>query len=182
MTLNEFEIEAEVNKVFHELNPQDITALIYLGVGVPTYGRIFQIGALYGGSAIALGLASGAFSVIVDNFSYTPEAGPEKSTEEVLHRNLELAGVTAEIRNMDSMDLTAPEKEFDLCFLDGNHDYEYIAHDLETIGPSCRVVALHDWDDPRFPGVMQAAKEFLARHPKYYFSYALGHVGVLRRS
>lgn len=39
-----------------------------------------------------------------------------------------------------------PESFFDLCLIDGNHDFHYVTSDLRTYGPLSSFIAMHDID------------------------------------
>ena len=55
---------------------------------------------------------------------------------------------------------------FDMAFIDGDHSYEAVKKDLESVRPNMAprsVILCHDADTPSFPGVRQAIDEFCNR-------------------
>lgn len=49
----------------------------------------------------------------------------------------------------------------DMCFIDGNHDYEACADDIEYWFPRTRkLMCGHDYNHPEYPGVQKAVKEY----------------------
>jgi len=54
--------------------------------------------------------------------------------------------------------------ELDFVYIDGNHNYEYVKSDIENYSKKIRkggVLAGHDYNDPRHPGVTKAVHEFI---------------------
>ena len=43
----------------------------------------------------------------------------------------------------DSLEFV-PERNFDFCFIDGNHHYEYVEHDYENMKKHCKILGFHD--------------------------------------
>mmetsp|Transcript_20630 Transcript_20630/g.47309 ORF Transcript_20630/g.47309 Transcript_20630/m.47309 type:complete len:334 (-) Transcript_20630:91-1092(-) len=53
------------------------------------------------------------------------------------------------------------ETHVDLCFIDGDHSYDGVHHDVETLHSSCKYVMLHDVVDRDCPGVRQQWAELI---------------------
>jgi len=142
--------------------------LAELAEGVPAGGHIVEIGALYGGMTIVMGVANpGARITSIDNFSWTPpgyEARP--ASREEMERNLAEFGVRAEIIEGDSREIgKAWDEPIDLLWIDGGHSYEYVRKDLKNFAPHAHVVALHDFDNKFWPDIRQAVEDFLTVNP-----------------
>jgi len=59
--------------------------------------------------------------------------------------------------------------ELDFVYIDGNHNYEYVKSDMENYYPKLRkggILAGHDYDDPRHPGVTKAVLKFIKNDTK----------------
>jgi len=52
-----------------------------------------------------------------------------------------------------------PNKKYDLCFIDGDHDYIGVKADLMICKEKCDVIVCHDYNDPNLPGVTKAINE-----------------------
>jgi hypothetical protein len=57
---------------------------------------------------------------------------------------------------------------FDLAFIDGDHVAPAVRHDLESVRPHARMIAVHDITEPNFPGVTQVWNEFRAEFADQY--------------
>lgn len=67
----------------------------------------------------------------------------------------------------DNADALQVERGLDVLFIDGDHSYAGVLHDLETHGPKVNsggLILCHDADTPSFPGVRQAIDEYCDRH------------------
>lgn len=56
-------------------------------------------------------------------------------------------------------------KQFDMVFVDANHDYSHVKADTKTalaVGPSC--IVWHDYNNPMEPGVMKYLSELAQDH------------------
>jgi hypothetical protein len=60
-------------------------------------------------------------------------------------------------------------RHFDLCFIDGNHSYEWVKRDYENVGQYCGICAFHDIVDPWCPGVVQFWNEIKSQHKHIEF-------------
>lgn len=59
-----------------------------------------------------------------------------------------------------------PMQQFDVLFIDGDHSYEVVMHNLLTCGEQVMkggLILCHDADTPSFPGVRQAIDEYCNR-------------------
>lgn len=118
---------------------------------------VLEIGSAYGYSAVAMALV-GARVVAID-----PHSWLDSRAQMDLH--LMAYGVTAqvEIRQGYSFDelprLAAEGRQFDLVWIDGDHEAPTVAHDVEWARKLLRptgTLACHDYDELTCPGVRQA--------------------------
>ena len=128
--------------------------------------RVLEVGSAYGFSAVVMALGGAESVLTVDPHTYCP------NSLEVLTANLEAYRATNVAVRVDTFFNVAPELlpqvSFDLIFLDGDHSYETVKHDvtwawnmLEPDG----VLACHDYDEDCCPGVRQALDEFFFSGP-----------------
>lgn len=117
---------------------------------------IVEIGAFYGGSTALLCLARPDADVIsFDNFTHHDHPSAVR-----LKDNLAKAGVTNHtLREGSSLDVKW-DRPIDLLFIDGDHGYEAVIHDLKTFAPYTDYLLMHD---VHLPGVARAVKEYLSR-------------------
>jgi len=52
----------------------------------------------------------------------------------------------------------------DLCFIDGDHSYDGVHHDVQALHSSCKYMMLHDVIDRDCPGVRQQWQELIAEN------------------
>lgn len=67
---------------------------------------------------------------------------------------LDIHLITGDSKNafiVDKVRELCPPRAYDLCFIDGCHDFEYVASDLENYGPMSSYVAMHDIDPRCIP-------------------------------
>lgn len=62
-------------------------------------------------------------------------------------------------------------ERFDLCLIDGDHSYDWVARDFENIGQHARYCAFHDINDFFCPGVRQFYSEIRIGRPCREFLY-----------
>jgi hypothetical protein len=55
----------------------------------------------------------------------------------------------------------------DMLFIDGDHSYEGVRTDLSKSFRVTKMIALHDTDGKKFPGVRKAVFEFLDQNPHW---------------
>ena len=66
-----------------------------------------------------------------------------------------------ELEFADTMKYTRGGQQFDLVFIDGNHDYEHVKNDTElALSWEPKVIAWHDWNVYN-PGVVQFLNEMM---------------------
>lgn len=56
------------------------------------------------------------------------------------------------------------DEELDICYLDGNHAYEYVVHDINCWLPKVKKGGFLCGDDSFNPGVLKAIKEVFGGH------------------
>ena len=156
--------------------------LFHMGIasGQDVLGDVVEIGAWQGRNSIAL--AAGCRSakngkvVVIDHFKGNPGTEdfyrvgrPDLSDLfDNFTNNVSRSGLTEWIevfpKAREDFNRT---KRIRLLFIDGNHSYEAVAADLahfESMLCPGAIVILDDYS-PEFPGVVQAAAEFLSKYP-----------------
>lgn len=118
---------------------------------------ILEIGSAYGYSAVAMALAGGRVDA-VDPHSWL-------SSFDVMLGNLNAYGVVDQVRihRSDSWTvlpmLAEQGRQFDLVWIDGDHEAPTVAHDVAWAVRLLRsggTLACHDYDEVTCPGVRQA--------------------------
>lgn len=131
----------------------------YLFNAAQKYGgqRIVEIGAFKGGSTSLLCLAAPQAHVVsFDIFTHLHGV----PSPELLYENLLKAGVTNHtLIEMDSM-LVKWDEPIDLLFIDGDHEYTHVLHDLQTFSPHAKYMLMHDIQKP---GVSRATREYIGK-------------------
>jgi len=129
-------------------------------------GLIVEIGACYGGSTATLALAAPQALVLsIDTFGWSPvEAMPASAAQ--LLTNMAGAGAgNVAVLPADSHAVGAVwSRPIDLLFVDGGHDDASVRGDLAAFGPHAGTVAVHDYGNPYYADVEQAAADFCADH------------------
>lgn len=71
---------------------------------------------------------------------------------------------------------------FDLVLVDGNHAYDAVRGDIETVLPHTSMLALHDIVDDASPGVRRAWTELRADHGHEFelFEFTAQYAEVLK--
>ncbi len=134
--------------------PHEGRLLYRLAADADPAGVIVEIGSWQGRSTIWLAAGAlagkGAHVVAIDPHVGTGLRAPGTSTEDLLRANLERAGVA---RNVELVVTTSEiavsnwSRPISLLWIDGDHEYDSVARDLELWEPHLRpdaVVALHD--------------------------------------
>jgi precorrin-6B methylase 2 len=151
---------------------------------VPRGGTILEIGALYGGTTAVLALANPSAKVFsIDNFSWTPEGYPRASKDR-FENNMKSIGANNVIAiEGDSKVLISHwERNIDLLWIDGGHDFSNVYSDLYNYSRHSKVIALHDYKNPMWPTVEKAIEIFLRKYEDtWYFSENVEMVAVLRK-
>jgi len=63
---------------------------------------------------------------------------------------------------LSAADSLRDDELIDLCFIDGDHSYEGVHHDVQALHASCKYMMLHDVIDRDCPGVRQQWQELTA--------------------
>ena len=147
-------------------------------------GNIVEIGSFAGRSTTALGLGAkhgrrGAKVYTVDDFSGIAEGdgggelAKHKPSTAQLRKNLDAVGVNGEVQIVQADSEDASKRFAGPCsvlFVDGKHDYQSVARDLDCWLPKVAddgFVVLHDAVSG-FPGVIKAIDERLISRPLEY--------------
>jgi len=157
--------------------------LINLAREVSENGTIVEIGGLYGGTTVVLGLANPkARIIVVDEFSWSPLSNL-KASPALLLSNCNGAGVhNVRVIKGDSREVGKTWKEaIELLWIDGGHSYMFVKSDLDKFGPFAKRIALHDWDNPAWKTIRNAVEDYLKAHPEWKFDHNVEMVAVLER-
>jgi len=157
---------------------------------VPAGGRICEIGCGFGSSATTMAVASpvGVRIDAIDAFEPYDEIAHRGLAKNCIDgsadrfwETLNAYKVAHEVRHIpklsaDAVDDLDPEG-YDMVFIDANHSYEHVKHDMEMMWPRLKpggVMCGHDYTT-RFPGVIQAVNEFVTE-PKVAAGTSLWYV------
>lgn len=143
------------------LTQKEANALAYLAADKD----VLEIGSAYGYSAIVMALAGASSVYAVDPHSWI---GGSYDAMAANVQAYDVASVVT-IRTNDSFtvmpELIAENRLFDLVWIDGDHEYPAVAHDvlmgLKLLKPT-GYLACHDYDEATCPGVRQALDEWKA--------------------
>ena len=64
------------------------------------------------------------------------------------------------------------DQHFDLCFIDGDHNYQGVKTDFENVGQFSTFCAFHDIINHQVPGVIQFWNEIKKQYPYHEFTHA----------
>jgi predicted O-methyltransferase YrrM len=142
-----------------------VSAALILALDIQT---VVEIGAWQGFSSLILGRALAANAIDCEPMLLTVDINPralersKKMTERlpIEHQHVEADSMNFPLK--DHLRGRAPG----LCFIDGNHAYEYCRNDIEICSlllPKWGVMVVHDYSKNGFPGVYLAVNEFLQR-------------------
>lgn len=70
------------------------------------------------------------------------------------------------------------DEELDFCYIDGNHDYEYVLEDIEEWSKKVRkggIVSGHDLYTFKNSGVIEAVEEYTKKHGITYYATEQNH-------
>lgn len=139
------------------LRPSEGKALAELAAGK----RVLEIGSYCGLSTVCMARTAEHVTA-VDYFDGRGTPQPQ-STLKKFKASIERYGVA------DRVTIASPEDEFtgqcELLFIDGAHDRESVAADIERYLPLLSedgLIAFHDYNEPCHPGVTSAVEEFVA--------------------
>lgn len=116
--------------------------------------RIAEVGTNHGISAIVMARAMADCDE--EGSVFTVDVDPEALA--VARRQISESGLSERIVVAQGDVSALPTGDFDFAFIDGNHSYPYVRHDLKELHPRCKVVLLHD--AVQCPDVRRAADEF----------------------
>lgn len=148
------DVDRIVSEVDGWLGPHEGRLLYRLAAEADPAGRIVEIGSWHGRSTIwlAAGATSGrgAHVVAIDPHAGTQLRRDGETTDRILRRNLERAGVAVQTTVVVATSEEAAREWSDpisLLWIDGDHEYESVRHDYLLWEPHLMpnaVVALHD--------------------------------------
>lgn len=128
---------------------------------IATGKRVLEIGSYCGRSTVCMARTAEHVTA-VDYFDGRGTPQP-KGTLETFKANIERYGVA------DKVTVASPEDHFtgecELLFIDGAHDRESVAADVERYLPLLAeggLIAFHDYNEPCHPGVTQAVNDLIA--------------------
>jgi len=71
------------------------------------------------------------------------------------------------------------DEEFDLCFIDGEHTYDWVKRDWKGVGLKSKIVAFHDINHEALPGVVGGWTEISRELPSLEIAHPpLGVMGI----
>lgn len=141
-------------------NPKEILGLKEYIKSKGPFKSYLEIGSYAGESLdyLATAMETNAKIVLVD-LGDNPSARKEllnkiEGYENSEHLNFNITLVSGDSRDplvIDKVRELCPARAFDLCFIDGCHDFEYVVSDLANYGPMSSYVAMHDIDPRCIP-------------------------------
>jgi len=157
---------------YREVNlPNDqyrmLRGLVDMLAFIPHNGTMAEIGCYSGDSAVVW-CSKAATLYCIDPWSWTPEyhAVPCEQVEAAFDvKVLNRFPAVAVKWKMTSAEAAAKmaDGSLDAVYIDGRHEYEYVAHDLRLWVPKVKIggwVMGHDYTNPITPGVKRAVDEF----------------------
>jgi predicted O-methyltransferase YrrM len=154
-------------------------ALIHLPVLVDHVpGAIVEIGSFKGKSTVALGLGSKHLSSrkrpihAIDPFASDFYLYKGNYFQQFWNNvtQAELAGYVFPILKLSTQAYSDCPSNIALLFIDGNHDYEMVKHDIAHYADRVvhgGLIAFHDYGKPDCPGVTKAVDELMRHNPDY---------------
>lgn len=135
---------------------------------------IVEIGSAHGASSIILAEAATELNGVLHCFDTYPEYyyGQDKFgkyARDAFEKNMTPYQSAYTLHVADSsVALEILHHGIDILFIDGDHSYDGVAHDCRNLIPLLKVggyVGFHDYNNPAFGGVKQAADEFTGNWP-----------------
>lgn len=176
-------------KTFFYLEPETWTYLYRAARDIPGQGVAVEIGSYVGGSAVAIGMGC-----------RDAAKAPLVSIDEVLvagwYANIEAAGLSPHVLPLEASSHRAAAgwprfahdrglpPEIRLLFIDGDHGFEAVEHDLDHWGRHVAAngeIVVHDFYNPFHPGPARACMAWLAAHPDWKIVHRLPEAVVLAR-
>lgn len=152
------------------LTPDETKCLYDLVASLPHDSIVVEIGSYRGKSTVALGL--GALSSGGHVFAIDPHEGAKygfsMADEKHLIQNLKAFAVEKAITVITATSkdtLKTWEKQIDVLWIDGDHEYEAVSFDVRMWGSWVKrggYIAMHDCGSDKWWGVQQAYNELLA--------------------
>lgn len=142
-------------------------------------GDLLEIGTYFGRSAMVMAwfVGPGERLVLCDAFEHETRdkyAATPTSTDVVSAIRRSTPRLDPEMlvihKGLSSSLVLEPASRFRFVHIDGGHSTEEARGDLELVKPHIPVggvIAVDDYDHPRWPGVHVAADAFLADHPEF---------------
>jgi predicted O-methyltransferase YrrM len=155
-------------RIFTFTKPQELETLYQLARGCPEQSAILEIGSYLGASSCYLGAGikqRGGTLFCVDTWhNQTMPEGEQDTFAQFRNNTAGMTNTVVAIRKR-SVELTANDLRFplELVFIDGDHSYDAVKADFETIRPWLAdeaVVAFHDF--VAYEGVRRLVGEVLA--------------------
>lgn len=120
--------------------------------------EVLEIGSAYGYSAVAMALGGAEHITAVDPHSWLNSH--TVMTQNLLDYNvIDVVSIIADFSYVAMPHLVAQGAQFDLIWIDGDHEALMVAHDvrwaLQLLKPT-GTLACHDYDEATCPGVRQA--------------------------
>ena len=124
-----------------------------------------------------------------DVFSFRPALATQTAYDATVQRMkwwIERDIVQVVVKRSQEALAEMPSEHLDWVYLDSSHDYVETLEELELCSKKVKgkgVIAGHDFNTRRHPGVFRALTEFLQTHPEYELSYQDNHHqwGIRRR-
>jgi hypothetical protein len=81
--------------------------------------------------------------------------------------DLDFIGNYCELDYFCTSEEVCEDEKFDLCFIDGEHTYDWVKRDWKGVGLKSRIAAFHDIKHQTLPGVMKGWKEISRDLPSF---------------
>lgn len=161
--------------IFTSLTAREGTELARLAQGK----RVLEIGAAFGYSTVVMGMGGAEEVYSVDpheTHASLPELSANIRRFGLEGRVMVCVGTSQSVREVRRPDggKVIPERYFGMVFIDGDHTFEGVTHDLlwarEAVKPFGAVITCHDYGEATCPGVKQAIDEMALswRAPSYF--------------
>ena len=180
--------DSDTTALFHRIrafpgwfNVDDVahfTLVLRLQEQLGVRGDIFEIGSYHGRSTAVLAalLGPGEVLYVCDAFerevheSYADQPSPERLLANVAAANDGLDLDQIVVLEGYSHEIELPDTELRFCHIDGGHETSAIEADLARCADRTvagAVIAVDDYEHPRFPAVRPAVDAFVAARPEF---------------